>query len=66
LEGLGRASYAAFEPFAALMDRMLDRQTDDRSIIVITPGSEAVAKALLRGRDEGRGVVISGGQLMGK
>jgi len=66
LEGLGRASYAAFEPFAALMNRMLDRQTDDRSIIVITPGSEAVAKALLRGRDEGRGVVISGGQLMGK
>ena len=65
LEGLGRASYAASEPFEVLMERVMGKQTDARSIIFITAGSEAEVRALLKGRDEGRGVVISGERIVG-
>ena len=64
-EGLGRASYAAAEPLASLIERVMEKQTDARSIVFITAGSETEVRALLNGRDEGRGTVISGEKAAG-
>jgi len=68
LEGLGRASHTASESFAALVERVLakQKQTDTRSIIIVTPGSEIEARVLLKGRDNGRGTIISGLKLLGE
>jgi uncharacterized protein (DUF58 family) len=66
LEGLGRASHNAFEPFEALLERTLAKQTGAKSLIVITPGPEAQARLLLAGRDEGRAVILSGQVMAGQ
>ena len=63
LEGLGRASHNAVEPFEDLLHRALIKQTGAKSILIITPGPEAQARQLLAGRDENRAVIISGEQV---
>jgi len=59
LEGLGKATYSGFESFESLIDRAKRKQYKGRSSVVITPGGEQEAYALLREWDRNCTLVIS-------